>query len=48
MIGRVLFASPWVHFPQGGGGAERNTHELCLAAAGPRGRARRVVRSRPG
>lgn len=31
MIRRVLFATTWVHFPQGGGGAERNTHELCLA-----------------
>jgi glycosyltransferase involved in cell wall biosynthesis len=27
---RVLFATDHVHFPQGGGGAERNTHELCL------------------
>ncbi len=27
---RVLFATKHVHFPQGGGGLERNTHELCL------------------
>ncbi len=31
MIRRLLFATPHVHFPQGGGGSERNTHELCLA-----------------
>jgi glycosyltransferase involved in cell wall biosynthesis len=31
MIQRLLFATTYVHFPQGGGGAERNTHELCLA-----------------
>ncbi|HEY8610216.1 MAG TPA: glycosyltransferase [Roseomonas sp.] len=28
---RVLLATTHVHFPQGGGGLERNTHELCLA-----------------
>lgn len=28
---RLLFATNYLHFPQGGGGAERNTHELCLA-----------------
>lgn len=28
---RVLFATDHIHFPQGGGGGERNTHELCLA-----------------
>jgi glycosyltransferase involved in cell wall biosynthesis len=28
---RVLFATDNIHFPQGSGGAERNTHELCLA-----------------
>jgi glycosyltransferase involved in cell wall biosynthesis len=28
---RVLFATEHIHFPQGGGGAERNTHELCIA-----------------
>lgn len=27
----VLFATQHIHFPQGGGGGERNTHELCLA-----------------
>ncbi|MFZ1989578.1 MAG: glycosyltransferase [Alphaproteobacteria bacterium] len=27
---RVLFATDHIHFPQGGGGLERNTHELCL------------------
>jgi glycosyltransferase involved in cell wall biosynthesis len=27
---RVLFAAKYLHFPQGGGGLERNTHELCL------------------
>lgn len=31
LVRRVLFATPHVHFPQGGGGSERNTHELCLA-----------------
>jgi glycosyltransferase involved in cell wall biosynthesis len=31
MTMRILFASEHIHFPQGGGGAERNTHELCLA-----------------
>lgn len=28
---RVLFATNYLHVPQGGGGGERNTHELCLA-----------------
>lgn len=28
---RILFATQHIHFPQGGGGAERNTHELSLA-----------------
>jgi glycosyltransferase involved in cell wall biosynthesis len=28
---RVLFVTDHIHFPQGGGGGERNTHELCLA-----------------
>lgn len=28
---RVLFATDYIHFPQGGGGGERNTHEICLA-----------------
>jgi len=28
---RVLFATDHIHIPQGGGGGERNTHELCLA-----------------
>ncbi len=28
---RVLFATDHIHFPQGGGGGEQNTHELCLA-----------------
>lgn len=28
---RILFATDHIHHPQGGGGAERNTHELCLA-----------------
>jgi glycosyltransferase involved in cell wall biosynthesis len=28
---RVLFATDHIHVPQGGGGGERNTHELCLA-----------------
>ena len=28
---RVLFVTDYLHVPQGGGGAERNTHELCLA-----------------
>lgn len=27
---RVLLAAKHLHFPQGGGGLERNTHELCL------------------
>lgn len=27
---RILFATDHIHYPQGGGGAERNTHELCL------------------
>jgi glycosyltransferase involved in cell wall biosynthesis len=27
---RVLFATDHVHYPQGAGGLERNTHELCL------------------
>jgi glycosyltransferase involved in cell wall biosynthesis len=27
---RVLFVAKHLHFPQGGGGLERNTHELCL------------------
>ncbi len=27
---RILFATDHIHFPQGGGGGERNTHELCL------------------
>jgi glycosyltransferase involved in cell wall biosynthesis len=31
MTARILFVSEHIHFPQGGGGAERNTHELCLA-----------------
>lgn len=31
MILRVLFVTDYLHVPQGGGGAERNTHELCLA-----------------
>ncbi|MGH7046640.1 MAG: glycosyltransferase [Stellaceae bacterium] len=31
MLRRVLFAATRVHVPQGGGGAERNTHELCRA-----------------
>jgi glycosyltransferase involved in cell wall biosynthesis len=31
MVRRVLFATTHVHFPQGGGGGERNAHELCLA-----------------
>lgn len=26
---RILLAAKWPHFPQGGGGLERNTHELC-------------------
>jgi glycosyltransferase involved in cell wall biosynthesis len=30
---RVLFATDHIHVPQGGGGGERNTHELCLAFA---------------
>ena len=28
---RVLFVTDHLHVPQGGGGGERNTHELCLA-----------------
>jgi glycosyltransferase involved in cell wall biosynthesis len=28
---RILFATEHIHYPQGGGGGERNTHELCLA-----------------
>jgi glycosyltransferase involved in cell wall biosynthesis len=28
---RILFATDHIHFPQGGGGAERNTHELTMA-----------------
>ena len=28
---RVLFVTDHIHFPQGGGGGERNTHDLCLA-----------------
>jgi glycosyltransferase involved in cell wall biosynthesis len=28
---RILFATDHIHFPQGGGGGERNTHELCVA-----------------
>ncbi len=28
---RILFVTDHIHFPQGGGGAERNTHELCVA-----------------
>ena len=28
---RVLLATDYLHIPQGNGGAERNTHELCLA-----------------
>ncbi len=28
---RILFATDHIHVPQGGGGGERNTHELCLA-----------------
>lgn len=31
---RVLFAAKHLHFPQGGGGLERNTHELCLHLIG--------------
>jgi glycosyltransferase involved in cell wall biosynthesis len=27
---RVLLATTHIHYPQGGGGLERNTHELCL------------------
>jgi glycosyltransferase involved in cell wall biosynthesis len=27
---RILLVSKYLHFPQGGGGLERNTHELCL------------------
>jgi glycosyltransferase involved in cell wall biosynthesis len=30
---RILFATDHIHFPQGGGGAERNTHELGVALA---------------
>jgi glycosyltransferase involved in cell wall biosynthesis len=28
---RILFATDHIHFPQGGGGGERNTHELTMA-----------------
>jgi glycosyltransferase involved in cell wall biosynthesis len=28
---RILFVTDHIHFPQGGGGAERNTHELSVA-----------------
>jgi glycosyltransferase involved in cell wall biosynthesis len=28
---RILFATDHIHFPQGGGGAERNTHELSVS-----------------
>src|SRR6185312_417961 len=28
---RILFVTNNIHVPQGGGGAERNTHELCAA-----------------
>ena len=31
MTGRVLFVTDYLHVPQGSGGGERNTHELCLA-----------------
>jgi glycosyltransferase involved in cell wall biosynthesis len=31
---RILFATDFLHVPQGGGGAERNTHALCLALRG--------------
>ena len=31
MIARILFVTDYLHVPQGGGGGERNTHELCLA-----------------
>ena len=27
---RLLLAAKYLHYPQGGGGLERNTHELCL------------------
>ncbi len=27
---RILLAAKYLHFPQGAGGLERNTHELCL------------------
>ena len=27
---RILLAAKYLHYPQGGGGLERNTHELCL------------------
>lgn len=33
MTSRILFVTDYLHVPQGGGGAERNTHELCLALA---------------
>lgn len=33
---RALFVTDHIHFPQGGGGAERNTHELCLALGNER------------
>jgi len=28
---RILFATDHIHIPQGAGGGERNTHDLCLA-----------------
>lgn len=28
---RILLAAKHLHYPQGGGGLERNTHELCLS-----------------
>jgi len=31
LILRILFVTNNIHVPQGGGGAERNTHELCVA-----------------
>ncbi|HEY4274799.1 MAG TPA: glycosyltransferase [Rhizomicrobium sp.] len=30
MTPRILFATDHIHFPQGGGGGERNTHELSV------------------
>jgi hypothetical protein len=27
---RIMFVTDHIHFPQGGGGGERNTHDLCL------------------